>query len=128
MTTPWESINSELIISVAERDASVSLENELKEKKKIALKESVHHKDCKCRCSHEHSHNHSAEEIFDVWGVETPRKYNEVELKSILDLLGNEKPYGMILRGKGILQLTEDSWMQFSNDCFCSRNDFFVFS
>lgn len=113
ITTPWESINSELIISVAERDASAFLENELKDKKKITLKESVHHEDCKCGCNHEPSHNHSADEVFDVWGIETPKKFNEIELKNIINMLGNEKLYGMILRGKGILQLIEDRWMQF---------------
>lgn len=113
ITTPWESLNSELIISVAEQDASVSFEEELKDKKKVVLKPTAHHKNCNCGCNHEHSHNHSADEVFDVWGVETPKKYNKPELKNILELLRNEKPYGIILRGKGILQLTEDSWIQF---------------
>lgn len=90
ITTPWEDISAERIISVAEQELLVSLEND--------LKKTLHTKDCKCGCSHEHSHSHNADEFFDVWGAETPKKYNEAELKSILGQLGNENSYGIILR------------------------------
>ena len=114
ITTPWEDISAELIISVAEKDASVSLENGLRDKKELVLKHSGHDSDCQCGCKDEHHHHsHSADEVFDVWGAETPKRYGESELKGILELLENEKAYGMILRGKGILQLPENRWLQF---------------
>jgi G3E family GTPase len=113
ITTPWDSLASDVIISVAEQDTSASLDEKVKGTKKVILKRTVHHDKCKCGCNNEHSHNHSADEAFDSWGVETPRKYIETELKSILEKLENEKLYGMILRGKGILQIAENRWVQF---------------
>lgn len=113
ITTPWETLNAELIISVAEQDALASLEHQLIDKKKVVLKQPIHHKGCKCGYNHEHSHSHSADEFFDVWGVETPKVFEEKELKSKLDVLGNDKFFGMILRGKGILQTDKNKWVQF---------------
>jgi G3E family GTPase len=112
ITTPWEDISGGLIVSVAEQDVTASLENELRGNGKLVL-EHVHGKDCGCGCRSGHSHSHSADEVFDVWGAETPKQFDESELKRILGLLGNEKPYGMILRGKGVLQLDGDRWLQF---------------
>lgn len=110
ITTPWESLTAGLIISAAEQDASSALEQEIK---KLILTRKKHPEDCKCGCSHPHSHSHSADEVFSVWGAETPRVYEEKELKGILNTLGNDKSYGMILRGKGILQLGKEQWIQF---------------
>lgn len=106
ITTPWEALPSEHIISVAEQDTSVSLEHQLTDTP-------VHHKDCKCGCHHEHSHNHNASEVFDVWGVETPKIFEEKELNTKLKALENENLYGTILRAKAILQLEQNKWVQF---------------
>lgn len=106
ITTSWEALPSEHIISVAEQDTSVSLEHQLTDTP-------VHHKDCKCGCHHEHSHNHNASEVFDVWGVETPKIFEEKELNTKLKALENEKLFGAILRAKGILQLAQNKWVQF---------------
>ncbi len=111
ITTSWESLNSGLIISVAEQDSSLSLEEQMKETKKVVLNRHKHYDGCKCGCKH--SHNNNADEVFDVWGVETPKVFEEKELKDILDILGNEKMYGMILRSKGILQISTEKWLQF---------------
>lgn len=113
ITTPWESLDAGRIISVAEQDASLSLEKQMQETKKIVLKRPDHGAGCQCGCNHVHSHHHSADEVFDVWGAETPKIFEENELRRILDSLGNEKSYGMILRGKGILPLNKDQWVQF---------------
>lgn len=106
ITTPWEALPSEHIISVAEQDTSVSLVHQLTDTH-------VHHKECKCGCHHEHSHNHSASEVFDVWGIETPKIFEEKELNTKLKALENEKLFGAILRAKGILQLAQNKWVQF---------------
>jgi G3E family GTPase len=73
----------------------------------------MHQKNCDCGCNHEHSHNHSADAFFDVWGVETPKMFEQEELSSKLHDLGNEKVLGRILRGKGILQTDNNTWVQF---------------
>lgn len=113
VTTPWDSISANLIISAAEQDTLAFHEKELAEIKKVVLKRPSKHGGCKCGGSHECGHGHSADEVFDVWGSETPKKYNIEELKSMLGSLDNSGQYGIILRGKGILQTTDNSWVQF---------------
>ena len=113
ITTAWESINTDTIIAVAEQDALVSLEQQIKRAKKVVVKEHNHHEGCKCGCNQDHSHNHNADEFFDVWSVETPKVYDEKELMEILNVIENNKSYGFILRGKGILQVDKDKWIQF---------------
>ena len=70
---------------------------------------------------HHHHHHHHADEVFTSMGIESPRKYEESELKDILDKLsavntedesaGGE--YGRILRAKGIVPATEGEWFHF---------------
>ena len=62
---------------------------------------------------HHHHHHHDADEVFTSWGVETPKKFSEEELKAILDKLSDEASYGMILRSKGIVPATDGSWIHF---------------
>lgn len=69
-----------------------------------------------CGCGHDHGHghhHHHADEIFTSWGKETPHKYQEEELKGILEVLANETGYGTILRAKGIVPDTEGNWLHF---------------
>ena len=115
ITTPWDELSAEYIIAVAEQDASVSLEQQLKEKKKITLKKLKHDGNCTCGCKDKHSgtQSHCAGEFFDVWGMETPKLYDENELIAKLKSMGNEKLFGTILRAKGILQLDKSKWTQF---------------
>ncbi|MFZ5989930.1 MAG: CobW family GTP-binding protein [Bacillota bacterium] len=127
VTTPWEKLSAESIISVAQEDLRVSLEQQLIKSNRIVLKRHSHHASCKCGsnhgsnhthhegcgCSGQSDHMHNADEIFEVWGAETPRKFEKSELRSILESINSNGLYGMILRGKGILQSTEDKWIQF---------------
>ena len=52
-------------------------------------------------------------------GIESPKKYDEAELKSILEKLsaadedGSQGEYGNILRAKGIVPATEGEWFHF---------------
>ncbi len=77
-----------------------------------------HHEDGEeCHChdhehEHEHHHHHHADEVFENWGKESPRKYSEDELKSILSKLENSM-YGIVLRAKGIVCTPEGKWLQF---------------
>ena len=68
---------------------------------------------------HGHHHHHHADEVFTSVGVESPKKYDEAELKSILEKLsavsedGSVGAYGNILRAKGIVPATEGEWFHF---------------
>lgn len=108
ITTPWEDLDAGLIISVAERDASISLARHMHDERGHE-----HPEGCECGCDHGHSHAPEAGEVFEEWGAETPAVFDEKELKAMLEALDNEKQYGMILRGKGIVQTGRDSWAQF---------------
>ena len=65
-----------------------------------------------CGCGHDHQHHH-ADDVFTSWGVETPHKYTEEEIKSALEALSASDEYGMILRSKGILPSVDGEWFYF---------------
>ena len=73
-----------------------------------------HGPDCTCGChDHDHHHHHHADEVFQSWGKETPRRYTKAELEEMLAAL-DEGTYGMVLRAKGILPSAEDDgWYHF---------------
>ena len=62
---------------------------------------------------HHHHHHHDADEVFTSWGVETPKKFSEDELKEILSQLTDAVSYGIILRAKGIVPSTDGEWIHF---------------
>ncbi len=66
---------------------------------------------------HEHHHgghhHHHADEIFASWGVETPKKFGEEELREILSRLTDEASFGIVLRAKGIVPCTDGTWIHF---------------
>ena len=76
-----------------------------------------------CECGHhrhdgeddenEHHHHHHADEIFTSWGHETARKFTEEGLRAILEKLGDEAKYGMVLRAKGIVDASDGDWLYF---------------
>ena len=76
-----------------------------------------HDHDHECGCGHDHDHHghHHADEIFDNIGVETPKRFDEAELRKALEELddGNGAEYGQILRAKGILPLNDGKWLHF---------------
>ena len=77
-----------------------------------------HHDGEECGCGHHHHHDHDghhhhADEIFTSWGAETPKKYTEEEVRNILDQLGDEEKYGMVLRAKGMLNANDSEWIYF---------------
>lgn len=47
------------------------------------------------------------------WGVETAKKFDESELKNILEALLEEKSYGIVLRAKGIVEARDGGWLHF---------------
>ena len=67
-----------------------------------------------CCCHHDHGHHHHhADEVFVSWGVETTKKFDEDELRAILDALLEEKTYGVVLRAKGIVEGKGGAWLHF---------------
>ncbi len=65
---------------------------------------------------HHHHHgegHHDADEVFTSWGMETPAKYSEAEIKDFLAKLEDEEKYGVILRAKGMVPAEDGSWIEF---------------
>lgn len=72
-----------------------------------------HGEDCTCGChDHDHQHHH-ADEIFGSWGMETPDQYSKEDLEKILEALGDDDRYGMVLRAKGMVPCTEGGFIYF---------------
>ncbi len=139
ITTDWEKISAETIISAAQNNVSETLEAELLKKVKLKYKasghnENVHKHEHTCSCGghgknhscaihgsdqystehgSRHSHNHSANEVFSTWSLQTPRLFSEIEIKRILGELDNIGRYGIVLRAKGIIASENGKWLQF---------------
>ena len=67
--------------------------------------------------SHHHHHHHhgghDADEIFASWGMETPARYSEEEIRQILEKLDDSETYGFVLRSKGMVPDNEGCWIHF---------------
>jgi G3E family GTPase len=111
ITTSLEFITAAIIIDVAEQNDSASLEKQIKSAKNFSINGHTYAKGNEDGNSI--IHNHAAEEVFEVWGVETRNVYNEYELKKILSSMLIHKTYGFILRGKGTVQSDNNTWLQF---------------
>ena len=69
-----------------------------------------------CACGHHHDHDghhHHADDVFTSWGRETPHKYTEAEIESILKTLSDDEFYGTILRAKGMVENVNGGWIYF---------------
>ena len=90
LTTPWEELSGKTILSAIEK---VSLADELLEKMRAEHEEHEHHhhhehdEHCTCGCHDHDHHHHHADEVFTSWGVETPKKFSEEEIHTILTAL-----------------------------------------
>lgn len=137
ITTPWEKINGTQILAAMEKTGSLA--EELLAEVDVCPECGHHHHDGECCghehhhhdgecCGHEHEHHHHdgeccghghehhhhhADDVFTSWGVETPRKYTEEEVKIALDKLANTEEYGVILRAKGMLPNVNGEWIYF---------------
>ena len=67
--------------------------------------------------SHHHHHHHhgghDADEVFQSWGMETPAKYSEEEIREILTKLDDADTYGIVLRSKGMVPDGQGGWIHF---------------
>ena len=62
---------------------------------------------------HHHHHHHHADEIFQSWGMDTPKKFSEEELRGILSQLEDTDRFGAVLRAKGIVDSSDGEWIYF---------------
>ena len=75
-----------------------------------------HDENCTCGChdhDHEHHHHHHADEVFTSWGMETPRKFSEEQIRTILHALEDGEKYGAVLRAKGFVDSSDGEWIYF---------------
>ncbi|MGM9538720.1 MAG: GTP-binding protein, partial [Candidatus Onthomonas sp.] len=72
-----------------------------------------HHHDHEGCCGHDHHHHHHhADEVFTSWGMETPKKFTQAEIRTALEAL-DTGDFGQILRAKGIVPNADGSWIHF---------------
>ena len=62
---------------------------------------------------HHHHHGHDADEVFQSWGAETAKKYTAQQIDAILDALGREGDYGLVVRAKGYVPAPDGTWVHF---------------
>ena len=74
--------------------------------------EQTHEDGHECSCGHHHHHHH-ADEVFDSWGITTPKRFTKEALEKILDKLAWGNGLGIILRAKGIVQSEGEGWLEF---------------
>lgn len=73
-----------------------------------------HEEGHECCCGHHHDHHHHhADEVFDSWGITTPKHFTKEDLEKILDTLAWGNGLGIILRAKGIVQSEGADWLEF---------------
>lgn len=109
MTTPWDQVSAQTIISLAEGNHTLNQElSQMQAELELHAHDHVH----QCEDEHDHCQHHSASEIFTAWGVETARRYSVQEASEILKQL-RDKKYGLVIRSKGILPSYEGDWIQF---------------
>ena len=95
ITTELDNLSAERIIQVSEKKVENLIENNsIKRPTGIGVKRSI------------------ASDMFENWGVETPKSFEYLEILKILNSF-NENKYGEVLRAKGIVRSKEDSWIKF---------------
>lgn len=132
ITTPWDELNGQQILSAMEKTSSDFI-GELLEELEGDEHHHHHHDDdedeeCCCHhnhehehhhhdeegecCCHHHHHDHDADEIFTSWGKESAKKFTKEEIEAILSALDTEN-YGKIVRSKGIVPTLDGKWVHF---------------
>ena len=115
ITTPWSELSGEQIVQVMERIDSLS--STMQEMEHFHEHHHHHEHGEHCGCGHDHDHDHAghhhADEVFTSWGVETPKKFSEEEIREKLSELDDCRHYGTILRAKGFVDSPDGEWVYF---------------
>lgn len=73
-----------------------------------------HHHDHDEHDEHEHHHHHHhADEVFDTWGIETPKTITREKIENAMKVFAESSEYGEVIRSKGIVKTPEDKWLYF---------------
>ena len=132
ITTPWAELDGAQILAAMQENG---LRAEMKELEHEHEHHHHHHHhedgeecdDPECECHHHHHddddddddddehehHHHHHHQIFGSWGMETPKKFSEAELREKLSRLQDEEKYGTVLRAKGIVSASDGDWIYF---------------
>ena len=133
ITTPWSELNGEQIRSAMEANGLRAQMEEMRFEHHHDDDEHEHHHhydddehehhhhhdDDEHEHHHHHDddehhhHHHHADEVFGSWGMETPRKFTEEQLRKLLCSLDDAERYGTVLRAKGILNAEDGDWLYF---------------
>ena len=131
ITTPWAELDGAQILAAMQENGLRAEMEELKHEHEHEHEHHHHHHhedgeecdDPECECHHHHDdddehghhhhHHHHADEIFGSWGMETPKKFSEAELREKLSKLQDEEKYGAVLRAKGIVSASDGDWIYF---------------
>jgi G3E family GTPase len=128
ITTPLDELDGNAVLGTIE--GAGDLEKEMMEEVSRIEEHHHHHHDDECChhdddddddecCHHDHDHEHEhhhhhADEIFTSWGIESPKKYSENDIRHILDSLNDGEKYGMVLRAKGMVPSADkNGWIYF---------------
>ena len=132
VTTAWDDITGEQILSATEGKALLTLDD-------IHDEDECDDPECECHHHHhhdhdedeehehhhhhhdhdehdeheQHHHHHHADEVFTSWGKETARKYTKEEIADILNALSDSEKYGLVLRAKGIVPAVDGTWIHY---------------
>lgn len=103
ITTPWDKLKGNEILKVLEqkKDSNLKEINFIKKPLNNAYTR-----------SQIRSTGLNAQDVFNTWGTETPRKYSKEEVRAILNELQKDR-YGMVLRAKGIIATNNGDWVAF---------------
>ena len=124
ITTPWDDMTPDFMLDVIENGKPIyfaPLEDDDDDEDDDEHEHEHHHHHHHDHEGHEHHHHHhhhgaddhDADEVFDTIGLETARRYEQDEIRAMLDRLSDEEEYGRVLRAKGILQDAAGEWFQF---------------
>ena len=116
ITTDWDELTGAQILETMEKAAGEVKDLLFTEEELESCGCGHHHghdheEGHECGCGHHHHHH--ADEVFDSWGVTTPKRFNKEELEKILDTLAWGNGLGIILRAKGIVQSEGSEWLEF---------------
>ena len=116
ITTPWAELDGAQILAAMQENGLRAEMEELKHEHEHHHHHHHHEDGEECddpECECHHHHHHHADEIFGSWGMETPKKFSEAELREKLSKLEDEEKYGAVLRAKGIVSASDGDWIYF---------------
>lgn len=119
ITTPWDEIPGAQILKVIEGQDNLEMKvlaeakHHEHEHEHHHDHDHEHHHDHDHHHDHEHHHHHHADEVFHSWGKETPHRFSRDVIEHAMKMFAETTDYGTILRSKGMVPSTDDTWIYF---------------